>query len=179
MADRGANSRLKGKLAGKVRLTLTFSLAILWSHMGRLYAAIKMSPDEEIAERNTSHHHVLMSTEWQWEFLHFLQSSLLVWQVSTQSQRAFALCPWMWASTMSDCVTPALGYVFSGQRNPTSVFSCRCLCHLHYIGCFHCSQCFADVAYAICTRLVSAPRSVQKIKFKNRNYKKINKKSKL
>ena len=48
--------------------------------------------------RLSSNHHVWMSTEWQWESLHFLQSALLVWQVSTQSQRALALCPWMWAS---------------------------------------------------------------------------------
>ena len=76
----------------------TLHQSLLWSHTGRLYAALKMSPDEKSAERNTSHHYVWMSTEWQRVFFHFLQSTLLVWQVSTQSQRALALCPWMWAS---------------------------------------------------------------------------------
>ena len=75
----------------------TLHQSLFWSHTGRLYAALKMSPDEKSAERNSYHHHVWMSTEWQWVSLHFLQSALLVWQVSTQSQRALALCPWMWA----------------------------------------------------------------------------------
>ena len=76
----------------------TLHQSLLWSYMGRLYAALKMSPGEKSAERHSAHHHVWMSTEWQRVFLHFLQSALLVWQVSTQSQRALALCPWMWAS---------------------------------------------------------------------------------
>ena len=99
VADRGANSRLKGKLAGKVRLTLTFSLAILFSTLPAIHSssdAALISYGEVV--RLSSNHHVWMSTEWQWESLHFLQSALLVWQVSTQSQRALALCPWMWAS---------------------------------------------------------------------------------
>ena len=39
VADRGANSRLKGKLAGKVRLTLTFSLAILFSTLPAIHSS--------------------------------------------------------------------------------------------------------------------------------------------
>ena len=33
----------------------TLHQSLLWSHTGRLYAALKMSPDEKSAERNTSH----------------------------------------------------------------------------------------------------------------------------
>ena len=39
VAYRGANSRLKGKLAGKVRLTLTFSLAILFSTLPAIHSS--------------------------------------------------------------------------------------------------------------------------------------------
>ena len=91
----------------------TLHQSLLWSHTGRLYAALKMSPDEKSAERSTSHHHVWMSTEWQRVFLHFLQSALLVWQVSTQSQRALALCPWMW-----------------GQRSVHAGTLCPLICHV-------------------------------------------------
>ena len=39
VADRGANSLLKGKLAGKVRLTMTFSLAILFSTLPAIHSS--------------------------------------------------------------------------------------------------------------------------------------------
>ena len=39
VADRGANSLLKGKLAGKARLTLTFSLAILFSTLPAIHSS--------------------------------------------------------------------------------------------------------------------------------------------
>ena len=51
-----------------------------------------------------------------------LKCKALVWQVSTQSQRALALCPWMWASTMNESVTPAQGYW--GQVSRNTCFFC-------------------------------------------------------
>ena len=72
--------------------------SLLWSHTGRLYAALKMSPDEKSAERNTSHQSRL-DVNWMAASVSALPAKrFLVWQVSTQSQRALALCPWMWAS---------------------------------------------------------------------------------
>ena len=59
-------------------------------------------------ERFIARHHVWMSTEWQRVFLHFLQSALLVPGLHSIAAGTWPLCPWMWASTMSDSVTPAL-----------------------------------------------------------------------
>ena len=76
----------------------TLHQSLLWSHTGRLYAALKMSPDEKSAERNTSHQSRL-DVNWMAAGVSALPAKrFLVWQVSTQSQRALALCPWMWAS---------------------------------------------------------------------------------